>query len=175
MLITEAWPLSNSAWIDRKNEKDIELIKKTISSIRNLRSEMNISPGKEIDIIIKSSDSETAIFQNLRAYISRLAKINKIEIDSKATKPSQSASIVIDNNEIFIPLAGVIDIEVEADRLSKQVEAYKGRLKNVNNKLNNKNFVDRAPKDVVDNEKKKQKQYESTLKKIQNNLNSLLK
>ena len=175
MLIAESWPLSNSAWIDRKNEKGIELIKKTISSIRNLRSEMNISPGKEIDIIIKSSDSETAIFQNLRAYISRLAKINKIEIDSKATKPSQSASIVIDNNEIFIPLAGVIDIEVEVDRLSKQVDAYKGRLKNVNNKLNNKNFVDRAPKDVVDNEKKKQKQYESTLKKIQNNLNSLLK
>ena len=49
------------------------------------------------------------------------------------------------------------------------------RLGNFNNKLNNKNFVDRAPKDVVDNEKKKQKQYESTLKKIQNNLNSLLK
>ena len=175
MLITETWPLSDNKWIDKKNEEDIELIKKTISSIRNLRSEMNISPGKEIDIIIKSSKNETIIFQNLKVYISRLAKINSIIIDPKATKPSQSASIVIDNNEIFIPLTDIIDIDVEVERLTKQVDAYKGRLKNVNNKLSNKNFVDRAPKDVVDNEKKKQKQYESTLKKIQNNLNSLLK
>jgi len=175
MLITETWPLSDNKWIDKKNEEDIELIKKTISSIRNLRSEMNISPGKEIDIIIKSSENETIIFQNLKVYISRLAKINSIIIDPKATKPSQSASIVIDNNEIFIPLTDIIDIDVEVERLTKQVDAYKGRLKNVNNKLSNKNFVDRAPKDVVDNEKKKQKQYESTLKKIQNNLNSLLK
>ena len=96
-------------------------------------------------------------------------------IDSNATKPNQSASIVIDSNEIFIPLLDIIDIDVERDRLTKQIDAYKGRLKNVTNKLNNKNFVDRAPKDVVNNEKKKQKQYQSTLKKIEDNLNALKK
>ena len=98
-----------------------------------------------------------------------------MSIDPYATKPNQSASIVIDSNEIFIPLLDIIDIDVEIDRLTKQADAYKGRLKNVNNKLNNKNFVDRAPEDVVNNEKKKQKQYQSTLKKIEDNLNALKK
>jgi len=175
MLIDESWPLPDSDRIKEKNEKDLEIIKKTITSIRNLRSEMNIPPGKEIDIIIKSSKDDTETFKKLEPYICRLAKINKMSIDSYATKPNQSASIVIDSNEIFIPLLDIIDIDVEIDRLTKQADAYKGRLKNVNNKLNNKNFVDRAPEDVVSNEKKKQKQYQSTLKKIEDNLNALKK
>ena len=100
---------------------------------------------------------------------------DNISIDEKATKPKQSASIVIGDNEIFIPLSNIIDLDVEIDRLTKQIDAYKGRLKNVNNKLNNKNFIDRAPNDVVNNEKKKQAQYQSTLKKIEDNLKSLMK
>ena len=175
MLINESWPFSDHSRINGKNEKDLELVKKTITAIRNLCSEMNISPGKEIDIIIKSSSHDNEVFEKLKPYISRLAKINKISIDSKANKPSHSASIVIDSNEIFIPLLDIIDIDIEIDRLTKQINAYKGRLKNVTNKLNNKNFVDRAPEAVVNNEKRKQKQYQSTLKKIEDNLKALTK
>ncbi len=175
MLINESWPFLDHNRINKKNEKDLELVKKTITAIRNLRSEMNISPAKEIDIIIKSSNHDHDVFKKLKPYISRLAKINKVSVDSNAEKPSQSASIIIDNNEIFIPLLDIIDIDVEIDRLTKQINAYKGRLKNVNNKLNNKNFVDRAPKAVVSNEKTKQKQYQSTLEKIENNLKALTK
>ena len=174
MLIEESWPEIDSKQINTKSEKDLDLIKKTISSIRNLRSEMNIAPGKEIDIIIKASSQQLEIFNTLQPYICRLAKINEITIDSNASKPDQSASIVIDDNEIFIPLLGVIDINIEIERLSKQIDAYKGRLRNIANKLNNKNFVDRAPKEIVIAEKNKKEKYESTLKKIEDNLKSLM-
>ena len=174
MLINESWPSLDSNLISKNNESNLDLIKKTISSIRNIRAEMNISPGKEIDIIIKSP-TQDLVFSNLKHYICRLAKINNITIDRNASKPDQSAAIVIDNNEIFIPLSGVIDIDIEIERLNKQVDAYKGRLRNINNKLNNKNFVDRAPKDIVENEQKKQKKYQSILEKIETNLNSLMK
>ncbi len=173
MLILESWPKTDQNQINKNIEEDLELIKKTISSIRNLRAEMNISPGKEIDIIIKSSKQNLDTFKTLSTYISRLAKISNITIDESAIKPDQSASIVIDNNEIFIPLSGIIDLNIEIERLTKQLDAYNGRLNNVNNKLNNKNFTDRAPKDIVNHEKKKRAQYQSTLKKIEDNLKSL--
>ena len=175
MLIEESWPKIDLNAIDKKSELDLDIIKKTISSIRNIRAEMNIPPGKEIDIIIKSASIQTTVFKELELYICRLAKIENITIDSNALKPDQSASIVIDDNEIFIPLIGVIDINVEIERLSKQIEAYKGRLRNVTKKLTNKNFADRAPLEIVENERKKQNKYQTILKKIEDNLKSLKK
>ena len=174
MIILESWPKSDSKLINKDIEENLDLIKKTISSIRNIRAEMNIPMGKEIDIIIKASENNVEIFNALKPYISRLAKIGEIKIDSKAKKPEQSASIVINSNEIFIPLKGVIDISIEIERLKKQLDAYNGRLKNVNNKLNNDNFINRAPKDIIENEKRKQSDYQLTIKKIEENLKSFL-
>ena len=173
MLISESWPSPQRDAINKDIESNLELIKKTISSIRNIRAEMNIPMGKEIDIIIKANkDIET--FNKLKPYIIRLAKIDTVTIDSNAQKPNQSASIVINNNEIFIPLKGVIDIDIEMERLKKQLDAYNGRLKNVNNKLNNENFINRAPKEIIENEQKKQSKYQNTIKKIEENLKSFL-
>ena len=75
--------------------------------------------------------------------------------------------------ELFIPLADLIDIDDEIERLEKQISDMKGRLAAVNGKLSNANFVDRAPEDVVANEKRKQAEYQSSLEKLQENLNSL--
>lgn len=102
----------------------------------------------------------------------RLGKIDTISIDTNAKKPEQAASIVINNNEIFIPLKGVIDIDIEIERLEKQLDAYNGRLKNVNKKLNNENFISRAPKDIIANEQKKQSKYLTVIEKIEENLKS---
>ena len=172
MLIIESWPTFEDSMINPNIESNLELIKKTISSIRNIRAEMNIPMGKEIDIIIKSCTEDLEIFNNLKAYIMRLGKIDTISIDTNAKKPEQAASIVINNNEIFIPLKGVIDIDIEIERLEKQLDAYNGRLKNVNKKLNNENFISRAPKDIIANEQKKQSKYLTVIEKIEENLKS---
>ena len=172
MLIIESWPTFEDSMINPNIESNLELIKKTISSIRNIRAEMNIPMGKEIDIIIKSCTEDLEIFNNLKAYIMRLGKIDTISIDTNAKKPEQAASIVINNNEIFIPLKGVIDIDIEIERLEKQLDAYNGRLKNVNKKLNNENFISRAPRDIIANEQKKQSKYLTVIEKIEENLKS---
>ena len=88
-------------------------------------------------------------------------------------KPSQSATAVVQGMELFIPLAELIDIDDEVKRLEKQISDMGGRLGAVNGKLSNANFVDRAPDDVVDNEKRKQAEYQSSLEKLQENLKSL--
>ena len=76
--------------------------------------------------------------------------------------------------EIFIPLKGLIDIDKEVERLKKQVEDMNGRLSAIYRKLDNPNFVDRAPKEVVSHEQNKKINYEDTLKKLKNNLQSLM-
>ena len=87
----------------------------------------------------------------------------------------QSATAVIENLEIFIPLKGLIDIEKEIQRLEKQVADMTGRLNAVSGKLNNKNFVERAPKNIIDHERAKQADYQEQLDKLNSNLNSLMK
>ena len=75
--------------------------------------------------------------------------------------------------EIFIPLSGLININQEIERLEKQIIDFSGRLRSVNKKLNNKNFIARAPENVVENEKRKQKEYLINIQKLEENLNSL--
>ena len=102
-----------------------------------------------------------------------MVKVTSISSGVNIDKPSQSAAAVINSLELFIPLAGLIDIEKEQDRLKNQIEDMKGRLNSVNSKLNNKNFVSRAPENVVKNEQTKQKKYMLSLEKLKNNLKSL--
>ena len=81
--------------------------------------------------------------------------------------------LVVNNIELFIPLIGLIDLEKEKNRLKNQIQDLVGRLSSVNSKLNNKNFISRAPENVVKNEQTKQKKYMSSLEKLKVNLKSL--
>ena len=83
------------------------------------------------------------------------------------------ASRFVNKMEIFIPLSGLINIKQETKRLEKQILDFEGRLNSVNKKLNNANFLSRAPKKVVDNEQQKQMKYLESIKKLKENLYSL--
>ncbi len=175
MLINSSWPEKKENFINTEYENNLDLVKNIISGIRNIRAEMNISPGKEINLIIKPNKDYEDLILKLKNYIIRLSKINEIIIDPKAKKPAQSASLVVDSIEVYIPLKGIINLEKEIERLAKQLEAYRGRLKNVDKKLNNENFVKRAPIEIISNEKAKQKKYKLILIKIEENIDSLKK
>ena len=175
MLINSSWPEKKENFINTNYESNLDLVKNIISGIRNIRAEMNISPGKEINLIIKPNKDYEDLILKLKKYIIRLSKINEIIIDSNAKKPAQSASLVVDSIEVYIPLKGIINIDKEIERLAKQLEAYKGRLKGVDKKLSNENFVKRAPSEIIANEKAKQKKYNLILIKLEENIISLKK
>ena len=103
----------------------------------------------------------------------RLVKVENLTIGTDLEKPAQSATGIVNQMEIFIPLSGLININQEVERLEKQIADFNGRLRSVNGKLNNENFVARAPKDVVANEKRKQGEYLASIQKLEENLNSL--
>ena len=108
-------------------------------------------------------------------YLQRLAKLGEIQSGEKLEKPPQSATTVVKGLELFIPLKGLIDINKETGRLKKQIRDMEGRLMAVNRKLENENFVKRAPEDVVSHERKKQAGYQSDLSKLQQNIEALQK
>ena len=167
------WPEADKNKISIKIENEIQIIMDVISSIRVIKTNLTISPSKNISIILRGSEDITTIIQKYSEYLLQMVKVTSISSGVNIAKPSQSAAAVINSLELFIPLAGLIDIEKEQDRLKNQIEDMKGRLNSVNSKLNNKNFVSRAPENVVQNEESKQKRYMSSLEKLNKNLQSL--
>ena len=173
MIILEDWPFFNSKLIDSNIEKEIQLLMDVITSIRNIRSSLNISPGKEVHLIVNGKASLCSVINKHENYLKRLAKTENIKTGENQAKPPKSATAIIKGLEIFIPLEGLIDINKEIERLQKQIEDITGRLGAVNKKLDNNNFIKRAPIKVIDHERKKQKNYKYDLKKLKENLNSL--
>ena len=174
MLINAEWPKSDEKKINNQIEDEISTIMKLISSVRNIKANFSISPKKEISLFCKVDNNTSQILKSYEIYLERLVKVTSIETDKNISKPPKSTTIVIGNMEIYIPLKDLIDINKEIDRLNVQIENLKGRLNAVNNKLNNKQFVDNAPDDIVNHEKNKKKRYDTELDILQNNLDSLI-
>ncbi len=175
LLINSSDPQYNIKMVDIKIEQDVNMIINTIGATRNIKASLNIPPSKNINMYIRGQATNTNIIKNNMELMHRMIKLENLNVGENLEKPEQSATAVVDNVEIFIPLKGLIDIDKEISRLEKQASDMNGRLSAVSKKLENKNFIDRAPKDIIEHEKKKQKNYMQQLKKLQENLNSLIK
>ena len=172
-LTISSWPSIDKTKILPKIENEISIIKEVISSIRNIKTNLGISPSKNITIILRGPEKITKIIENYADYLLKMVKVKSINSGPKIKKPLQSAVAVVNNIELFIPLVGLIDLDKEKSRLENQIQDLVGRLSSVNSKLNNKNFISRAPENVVKNEQTKQKKYMSSLEKLKVNLKSL--
>ena len=147
----------------------MEILKNVISSVRTIRSQMNVPPNILCNMVVKCEAKQKSILNSYSLIIESLAKIDNIEMTVDAKKPPQSATAIVDNMEIFIPLQGIIDLDIEKDRLQKRINELELHLINVNKKLKNKNFLNRAPKDVISREKEKKENMVLELDKITRN------
>jgi len=148
--------------IDKSAEEDFEFVESVVTAIRNIRGEMNIPPSKFVNAFLNTDKvSEEQIF-----YIESLARVEEIVAAPNVEKPKASASAVVKGCDIFIPLEGLIDLEVERNRIEKEMKRLEGALVGVNKKLSNKRFTDSAPKDVVEKENMKKENWEESLEKF---------
>ncbi len=173
LLISTAWPASDPQLINEETEKDIQLLMEVITAVRNMRSTLNVSPGKVANLIVRGNAALCASLNQHSGYLNRLAKLENIEMGADLEKPAQSATAVVQGLELFLPLSGLIDVSTEIGRLEKQIVDMEGRLNAVSRKLDNENFVSRAPEKVVSHERKKQEGYQSDLHKLRQNLEAL--
>ncbi len=130
---------------DAKNQ--MEALFEAVRSLRNIRSEFNIIPGAKINIQI---DGGKELFEDVIPYLKRLAKIDNVEFTSVSSTDKQSASVVVGNAKIIVPLKGVIDVEEEISRQNKKLQKLEAELKSLEGRINNPKFISSAPKDVVE-------------------------
>lgn len=174
-IMKAAMPVSDAASIDPDIETEMDFLQAVISQVRTVRSEMNIPPSKEIDFVASCQDfDKQSILETNRNFLQKLCKLGNLTIGMGMQKPGFSASSVVKGQEIFIPLKGLIDVEKERERLQKEIERLHGQLKGVMAKLNNQNFVGKAPPEVIEKEKSKQQNFQDAINKLKVNLEQLI-
>ncbi|MDP4117552.1 MAG: class I tRNA ligase family protein, partial [Bacteroidota bacterium] len=166
---TSEFPKADKNAIDEEAEKEMELIQEVITALRNIRGEMSIPPSKLLNVIIKTNILKEAN----SAYIKKLAKVDSLVISENIEKPKVSASAVIKGCEIFVPLEGIIDLDVERKRIQKDIDRLEGSLTGIEKKLSNENFLKNAAKEVVEKEKQKKADWLNNLQLLKNNLSNL--
>ncbi|MBA4250484.1 MAG: valine--tRNA ligase [Chlorobiaceae bacterium] len=166
---TSFYPKYDEAKINAEAENEMEIFQEITTAIRNIRGEMNIAPSKSIKVFLKSDNLSN---KNID-FLKKLTRAEEIVIDGKIQKPKASASAVLKNCEVYVPLEGLIDLEIERARLMKEVARFENGLNGINKKLSNENFVNNAPKDIVEKEMLKQKDCLENLEKIKEILQEL--
>ena len=155
-LIIAAFPSCDETMIDPEIADDMSFMQEAITAVRNLRKELNLNPGTPISLVIRvGEERQKDLIERYTTYFSRLAKVENIELGRQISKPKASIAAVVRNLEIFLPLKGIIDLEAEKTRLSKQVEKLQREQQAVKNKLDNPLFLTNAKPEVVENERKR--------------------
>ncbi len=173
-LMRAAFPTEDPLWIDQKTEDEMGFVQNVINALRNIRGENNIAPSKEIRIQIRLADgTREEIFQTYDQYLRKLARVSAIEMLTSSAKPKLASSAVVDGSEIFVPLEGLIDLDAERVRLEKEIKRLQQAVENIEKKLANAAFVDKAPNDVVEREREKLVSFGTTIEKLKANLGEL--
>jgi valyl-tRNA synthetase len=165
LLMVAEWPRPVKQWTDRKAEKDFEVIKNIITALRAMRADYKIEPSKKISVIIYGG-LKTKLLKEQIEIIKFLARAEEVKIEKSGRRPSQSAGGVVSGVEIYLPLAGLIDIEKERTRLQKELTEVEKYLTVLEKKLANKDFLAHAPAEIINNEKEKLKLQKEKVKKI---------
>jgi len=170
-LVVATYPTVHPEQMDEKAAEEMEFLMDFIRSVRTVRNEMNTPLSKPINIIAKVSDAaHYAILQENESYIARFSNPEEFVYGEDVEAPSDAVTSVITGAEIYLPLAGLINIEDEIARLEKEAEKLQQEVDRVEKKLSNEKFVAKAPEAVVEAERAKgadyQAQREAVLERI---------
>ena len=160
-------------YLGTSNLKNIESLKSVISGIRNIRSEMLISPKKDITIIVEKNKSIKKLLEQNKNYLLNLTKVKKIEFLSKNLPPS--AISLVDGTKIHIPLQGLIDPQSEIERNHKNLEKFNKSFQGLKNQLDNKKFLLNAPKTLVQERKQNLKEISQKIATTEKHIKTLEK
>lgn len=173
-LVVADYPVVHPENNDETAAKGMEVLKELIRSVRNIRAEVNTPLSKPITLLIKTNDAKVDEFliENT-SYIERFCNPEELVIASDITAPDLAMSAVLTGAEIYLPLAGLINIEEEIKRLEKELAKWNGEVKRVQGKLANERFVANAPENVVAEERAKEKDYLEKQAAVQERIESL--
>lgn len=166
-IMLQAFPQFDESQVDESAMADLEWVKQFIVAIRNIRGEMDISPNKPLDVLLKNASHEDKrrLEENAK-FLASLAKLESTTVLAETDEAPASATALVGGLEVLIPMAGLIDVEAELARISKQLEKAQKGLEQVERKLANEKFVNNAPEAVLAKEKEKLAEYSEAKAKL---------
>ncbi len=166
-IMVQAFPEVDAAKQDDKVLADIEWVKKFIVGIRNIRGEMDISPNKPLNALLKNvSDEDARRLDAAKAFLDKLSKLETVTILKDGEEAPASATALVGEMEILIPMAGLIDKDAELARITKAMEKIEKDVSRTRGKLGNEKFVSNAPEAVIEKERAKLEEGEKALAKL---------
>ncbi|MBH3376363.1 valine--tRNA ligase [Pseudomonas juntendi] len=163
-IMLQPWPVANESRIDAAAEGDIEWLKELMVGLRNIRAEMNIGPGKPLPLFLKNANADDQRrLQENEALLKKLAKVESFTVLSDAEEAPLSATALVGDLQVLVPMAGLIDKDAELARLNKEIPRLQGEVARVGGKLSNAAFVDKAPPAVIEKERAKLAESEQAL------------
>ncbi|NLW60240.1 MAG: valine--tRNA ligase [Firmicutes bacterium] len=173
-LMLAPWPTVDEQLLDEQAEAEMGLIMNLTRAIRNIRAEVGVEPGRKVEAIFLTVAPQQAILNANRLYLETLAGLSKMEVRAgDSPKPAKAMTAVVEGVEVFLPLAGMVDLDLEIKRLQKELLTLEEERKRLTGKLANEQFVTKAPPAVVEKERKKLAALEIDYEKIQNRLAEL--
>jgi valyl-tRNA synthetase len=155
-IMNQPYPSARQSLIDEAAETEMAWVMQFILGIRKIKGEMNISPGKPVPVLLaNTNDQDRILAERHRPFLDFLAKTESIEILAPEDKEPESATALVGEMKVLIPLAGLIDKAAEVKRLEKEISRLQADVDRTGKKLSNPNFVDKAPEAVVQKERDK--------------------
>ncbi|RJP17165.1 MAG: valine--tRNA ligase [Candidatus Abyssobacteria bacterium SURF_5] len=173
-IMISPWPKRHDRQIDVSIDEKMSLLQQVIGAVRNIRSEMNVPPAKKVKLVLKISDEKAvALLTEYQRYLAALARTDEIMISSAPAIPKPAAKAFLSAIEIHVPLAGLIDLEKEEERLKKELARVEAEVEASERKLANEQFIAKAPEHVVQSTRQRKAELARKAEKLRQSLEQL--
>lgn len=172
MLISEEWPVFDKTLIFTKEAKELEDIMEIINSIRSIRAEKGVEPARKINATIYGG-TKTKLIQAKESIIKRMARLENLTIAAKGAKIPKALWKYVNGIDIYLPVEDLFDIAQEVVRMKKKLEEISKKAESIGSRINNPNFVERAPKELVEKEKKQHEELMTEMSNLQKQIKEL--
>jgi valyl-tRNA synthetase len=172
-LIIAPWPVSDARFADAEAESAMDLLKDLVVKIRNVRAEYNVDAGKRLQAFAEGG-SHAGLIKEYASLFARLCNVDQITLLEGAS-PEQSAAVVSGDMTIYLPLAGMVDLDAERERLKKELDSINQQIEKAEKQLANESFVSRAPAQVVEQQRARLADLTRSRTALQERLGALVK
>ena len=173
-IMVAPWPTPPEEFADDEAEAQMELVMDAIRAIRNVRSEKQVPPGRKIVALVQGELDVRELFAKYSSYLKELAGLEELKLQERASAPDGAITAAVARDyTIYLPLAGLVDLRQERERLDKEMAGAKQQLERVRGKLGNPGFVGKAPAAVVERERTREKELEALIVQLEARLEEL--
>ena len=170
VLITQPWPNYSPDYRDEKAHAELDWVLRLITSTRSVRAEMNVPAGAQVSLVFSGmGDDGKQALNNNQMLINRLARVEQTTFadNTPVGAPEGAIEFIHDEATVYLPIAGVVDLDAEQARLTKEIKKAQGEAQKIDKKLSNPGFVEKAPADIVEENKRRLLEENETVERLQ--------